>query len=85
MFYHEPTTVIIQIENALLGQLIYYWIYYGQPCTLIQKKAKTEGLCAVIVKIDNPDTASFVFILVERLKVKLYDSNKNPIDIKNIM
>ena len=85
MFYRDPVDIIIQIENSLLNQLTYYWLYYDRPCKLICQKAKTEGLTAVWVRIENPDTASFVFVLVERLRIKLYDSNKKPIDIKDIM
>ena len=85
MFYREPVDVIIQIENSLLGQLNYYWLYYESPCDLLQQKAKTPGLTGVRIRIENPDTASLVFVLVERLRVRLYDKNKKPIDIKDIM
>lgn len=85
MFYREPVDVIVQIETSLLGQLIYYWTYYESSCDLTLQKAKTEGLSGVRIRIENPDAASFVYILVERLKVKLYNSDKKPIDIKDIM
>lgn len=85
MFYREPVDVIIQIEDSLLGQLDYYWLYYNKPCDLRLQKAKAEGLTGVRVRIENPDAASFVFVMVERLKVKLYDSDKKPIDIKDVM
>lgn len=85
MFYREPVDVIIQIETSMLGQLIYYWTYYESPCDLTLQKAKTEGLSGVRTRIENPDAASFIYILAERLRVKLYNSDKKPIDIKDIM
>ncbi|MDD3040917.1 hypothetical protein [Bacteroides sp.] len=85
MFYRDAVDIIIWIENSLLGQLVYYWLYYNSPCDLLQQKAKTQGLTGVRLRIDNPDTASFVFVLVERLQVKLYDKDKKPIDMKDIM
>lgn len=85
MFYRDPIDLIVQIEDALVGQLIYYWQYYNKPCQLIFQRAKAENLTGVRVRMDNPDTASFVLILVERLKVKLYNKDKKPIQISDIM
>lgn len=85
MFYREPIDLIVQIEDALVGQLIYYWQYYNKPCRLIFQRAKAENLTGVRVRMDNPDAASFVLILVERLKVKLYNKDKKPIQISDIM
>lgn len=85
MFYREPIDLIIQIETSLLGQLIYYWAYYGSPCDLILQKAKTEGLSAVRLRMENPDTASLVFVLVERLRIKMYDKNKKAIQVSDFM
>lgn len=85
MFYREPIDLIVQIEDTLLGQLIYYWEYYNKPCPLIFQRAKTENLTGVRLRMNNPDAASFVLILVERLKVKLYNADKKPIDLNNLM
>lgn len=85
MFYREPIDLIVQIEDALVGQLIYYWQYYSKPCPLIFQRANAENLTGVRVRMDNPDAASFVLILVERLKVKLYNKDKKPIQISDIM
>lgn len=84
MLYKEPVELVIQIETALLGQLVYYWEYYGKPCKVTLMKAKAEHLTGVRVCVDNPDAASFVFILTERLKVKLYNKQLKPIHINEI-
>lgn len=85
MFYREPIDLIVQIENGLLGQLIYYWEYYNKPCPLIFQRAKAENLTGVRVRMDNPDAASFVLILVERLKVKLYNKDKQPVNLNDLI
>lgn len=30
-----PTNYIVQIDNFHLGEFIYYWNYYEQPCSLL--------------------------------------------------
>ena len=85
MLYREPIDLIIQIEDQLLGQLIYYWEYYNKPCPLIIQRAKAENLTGVRVRVDNPDAASLVFVLVERLKVRMYNKDKQPVDLKSLM
>lgn len=86
MFYREPIDLIVQIENSLLGQLIYYWEYYNKPCSLIFQRAKAENLTGVRVRMDNPDAASFILILVERLRVRLYNNeDKKPINLNDLM
>ena len=85
MFYREPIDLIVQIEDSLLGQLIYYWVYYNKPCPMIFQRAKADNLTGVCVRMDNPDAASFVLILVERLKVKLYNEDKKPINLSDLM
>lgn len=85
MFYREPIDLIVQIEHSLLGQLLYYWEYYNKPCLLIFQRAKAENLTGVRVRMDNPDAASFVLILVERLRVKLYNEDKQPVNLNNLM
>lgn len=52
---------------------------------MIFQRAKTENLTGVRVRMDNPDAASFVLILVERLKVKLYNEDKKPINLSDLM
>ena len=55
MIYREPMRLIVQVDDSLLGQVLYYWTYYGKPCR------------------SNADAASFVWILHERLRVRLYE------------
>ncbi len=85
MFYREPIDLIIQIEDGLLNQLSYYWLYYNKPCPLIFQRAKAENLTGVRVRMDNPDAASFVLVLVERLKVRLYNKDKQAIDLSDLV
>lgn len=42
-----PIKYIVQIDNFHLGEFIFYWNYYGQPCPLLLQKPKTEGLTAI--------------------------------------
>ena len=32
MIYREPMRLIVQVDDSLLGQVLYYWTYYGKPC-----------------------------------------------------
>lgn len=73
MIYREPKNLIIQVEDRLLGQVIVYWTYYNKPCSLNIQPAKTAGLSAITTRMDNADAGSFIFILCERLRVRLYD------------
>lgn len=73
MLYREPKDLIVQVEDDYLGQVQYYWIHYGKPCELTEISAKTERLTAILLKMNNPDAGSFVYILCERLNVRLYD------------
>lgn len=75
MLYREPLNLIVQIEDGLLAQLLYYWTYYGKPCRLLLRPARTEGLTAVCLRMDNADTGSLVWILCERLRVRLYEAD----------
>lgn len=85
MIYREPKDLIIQVEDSLLGQVQYYWTYYGKPCDLIEFAAKTERLTAIIVKMNNPDAGSFVYMLCERLKARMYDRvTKKPLSVQDV-
>lgn len=74
MIYRESLKLIVQIEDSLLGQLLYYWSYYGKPCRLLFRPAKAENLTAVCLDMNNPDAGSLVWVLCERLRVRLYDA-----------
>ena len=73
MIYREPKNLIIQLEDRYLGQVIPYWTYYNKPCDFKVAGANTGGQSAILLRMDNADAGSFVFILCERLKAKLYE------------
>lgn len=85
MIYREPMNLIIKLEDSALAQVQYYWTYYGKPCTLIEKGANTAGLTAILVKMDNAEAGSFVFILCERLKARMYEQGtKRPLTVEDV-
>lgn len=85
MIYREPKDLIIQVEDSLLGQVQYYWTYYGKPCKLVEVGANTEGLTAILVKMNNADAGSFVFILCDRLGVRIYEQGtKKPLTVQDL-
>ena len=55
-----PTNYIVQIDNFHLGEFIYYWNYYEQPCSLLLQKPNTEGLTAIKLVVDSDEAASFL-------------------------
>ncbi|WP_196065599.1 hypothetical protein [Bacteroides cellulosilyticus] len=81
MLYREPKDLIIQVEDDYLGQVQYYWTYYGKPCDITEIGANTAGLTAILLKMNNPDASSFVYILCERLNVRLYDQKTKQADV----
>lgn len=43
------------------------------------------GLTAIFVKMDNPDAGSFVYILCERLKARMYaQETKQPLTVEDV-
>ena len=85
MFYREPRNLIIQVEDNSLAQVQYYWTYYNKPCDLVEVAAKSEGLTALFVKMNNADAGSFVYILCERLKVRMYEQGTyKPLTVKDV-
>lgn len=85
MIYREPRKLIVQVEDSLMGQVLYYWTYYNKPAKLLILRANTEGLTAIKLCMDNAYTGSFVYILVERLHVRLYDADtKQPVQAQEI-
>ena len=55
-----PKNYIVQIDNFHLGEFIYYWNYYEQPCSLLLQKPNTEGLTAIKLVVDSDEAASFL-------------------------
>jgi len=84
MFYQGPKDVIIQIETTLLAQLIYYWDYYEKPSKITLQKAKADNLTGVRMEVNDADAGSFLYILIERLKVKLYDNDFHAINVSEV-
>ncbi|EJX03577.1 hypothetical protein EVA_08319 [gut metagenome] len=85
MIYRQPAKLIIQLEDANMGQLIYYWNYYNKPCSLVVQKAKTEGLNAIRLNMDNADAGSLVWALMERLGAyAYYEETKQPADMLDL-
>lgn len=68
-----PINYIVQIDNFQLANLIYYWIQYDQPCSLLFQKPKTNGLTAVKLIIDSDEAATFLLQLKERTGCKIYE------------
>lgn len=69
---YQSENYIIQIDNMYLNELMFYWVYYNQPCSLLLLKPKTEGLSAVKVSISNNEAANFVLRLKEKTGCKLH-------------
>nr|DAG12395.1 MAG TPA: hypothetical protein [Caudoviricetes sp.] len=67
-----PINYIVQIDNFHLGEFIFYWNYYGQPCSLLLQKPKTEGLTAIKLVVDSDETASFLLRAKEKTGCRLY-------------
>lgn len=85
MIYREPKDLIIQVEDSYLGQVQYYWTYYGKPCELLEIGANTVGLTAILASMNNPDAGSFVYILCERLNARMYEQGtKRPLTMEEV-
>lgn len=85
MIYREPRDLIIQVEDSVLAQVQYYWTYYGKPCRLVETAAKTENLTAILLRMNNPDAGSFVYILCEMLRARMYEQGtKRPLSVQDV-
>lgn len=85
MIYREPKDLIIQVEDSALAQVQYYWTYYGKPCRIVETAANTENLTAILLRMNNPDAGSFVYILCERLKARMYEQGtKRPLSMEEV-
>lgn len=85
MIYREPKDLIIQVEDSLLAQVQSYWTYYGKPCKLIETAAKTENLTAILLRMNNSDAGSFVYMLCERLRARMYEQGtKRPLSVQEV-
>lgn len=70
-----PIRYIVQIDNIYLADLMFYWVYFNQPCPLLFQKPKTEGLSAVKLVVDSDEAASFLLRVKDKTGCKLYEMN----------
>nr|WP_289620793.1 hypothetical protein [Bacteroides intestinalis] len=85
MIYREPRDLIIQVEDSALAQVQYYWTYYGKPCRLVEIAANAENLTAILLRMNNLDAGSFVYILCERLRVQMYEQGtKRSLSVQDV-
>ena len=68
-----PIRYIVQIDNIYLADLMFYWVYFNQPCSLLFQKPKTEGLSAVKLVVDSAESASFLLRVKEKTGCRLYE------------
>lgn len=68
-----PVTYIIQIDNFHVSEFLFYWMYYNQPCSLLIRKPKTEGLTAIQITVENDEAAFFLFQVKEKTGCRIYN------------
>ena len=85
MFYRRKFRLIVQVEDSLLAQLIRYWLYYNKPCRLLLRPARADKLNALYIDLDSPEVATLVQVLVENLRVRLYDAaDRRPLRAEDV-
>lgn len=85
MFYKRKFRLVVQVEDSLLAQLVRYWLYYGKPCRLLLRPARSDRLCAVYVNLDSPETGTLVRVLTDNLHVRLYDADgMRPLQVEDV-
>lgn len=67
-----PVKYIVQIGDRYLSELIYYWLYYDKPCSLLIQAPRTEGVTAVKIIVDNDKAAEFLLRAKEKTGARLY-------------
>lgn len=68
----DPINYIVGIEDSLLAEFLYWWIYYGKPCSFLVMGARTEGLTAIKLVVDSNETADFLLKVKSKTGCKLY-------------
>lgn len=71
-----PVKYIIQIDNMYLADVMFYWTYYEQPCSLLFVPPNTAGLTAIKLVVDNDEAANFMMRLREKTGCKFYIVDK---------
>lgn len=67
-----PINYIVQIGDRYLSELIYYWLYYDKPCSLLIQAPKTEEVTAVKIVVDSDRAAEFLLRVKEKTGCKLF-------------
>ncbi len=67
-----PVKYIVQIDNFRLSEFLFYWVYYGQPCSLLLQQPRTEGLTAIRLVVDSDEAATFLLRAKEKTGCRLY-------------
>lgn len=68
----DPINYIISIDNSLIAEFFYWWIYYEKPCSCLVIKPKSEGLIAIKLVVDSDETADFLEKVKSKTGCKLY-------------
>lgn len=67
-----PVNYIVQIGDRYLSELLYYWLYYDKPCSLLIQAPKTEGVTAVKIVVDSDRAAEFLLRVKDKTGCKLF-------------
>lgn len=67
-----PVNYIVQIGDIYLSELIYYWLYYDKPCSLLIQAPKTKEVTAVKIVVDSDKAAEFLWRVKEKTGARLY-------------
>ena len=65
--------IALQISNAYLSEILFYWIEYGKPCQLNIAAAKTSpDLCGICFNNDTDATDDFLRKVVEKTNAQVH-------------
>lgn len=67
-----PVNYIISIDDPLLAEFFYWWIYCDKPCSIQVMKPKTEGITAIKMTVNSDETADFLLKVKSETGCKLY-------------
>ena len=69
----EKQEYIVQIQDSLIAEFLYYWIQYGKPCLLLMRRPKTDGLTAIQLTTETPETYQFLETAIQYTGCKLWE------------
>ena len=52
--------------------ILYHWVQYDKPCSLLFQKPKTEGLVAIKLLVDTGEIANFVIETQQAIGYKIH-------------